>query len=225
MGCFKRVPQPAVTCCAACSSCTLVLSRPLRWLTRASRTLEIAVGYHACGCCGEMLGRPHHDFLCRRCVRGGHCAHSHWILRRLPVRSVGREPRSYRHQGCVCSIVRVVCDHTVRVSHRSVHNPGALEKAGVSAADVQETYFGNVMSGNLGQNPARQCAIGAGVPPASPATTVNKVCSSGMKGELFAGVCRIAISFSLCAWLVSSHLPRSLGHHAWVARRGRVGWH
>lgn len=123
------------------------------------------------------------------------------------------------------SCVTTLCACVSAVSHRSVHNPGALEKAGVSAADVQETYFGNVMSGNLGQNPARQCAIGAGVPPASPATTVNKVCSSGMKGELFAGVCRIAISFSLCAWRVSSHLPRSLGHHAWVARRGRVGWH
>ena len=58
---------------------------------------------------------------------------------------------------------------------------GALEKAGVSAEDVNEVYFGNVVSANLGQAPARQAAIGAGIGHNVPCTTVNKVCSSGMK--------------------------------------------
>lgn len=58
---------------------------------------------------------------------------------------------------------------------------GALNKAGVNASDVDEVYFGNVVSANLGQAPARQAAIGAGIGHNVPCTTVNKVCSSGMK--------------------------------------------
>lgn len=58
---------------------------------------------------------------------------------------------------------------------------GALSKAGVNAADVDEVYFGNVVSANLGQAPARQAAISAGIGHNVPCTTVNKVCSSGMK--------------------------------------------
>lgn len=58
---------------------------------------------------------------------------------------------------------------------------GALSKAGVNAVDVDEVYFGNVVSANLGQAPARQAAIGAGIGHNVPCTTVNKVCSSGMK--------------------------------------------
>ncbi len=58
---------------------------------------------------------------------------------------------------------------------------GALSKSGVNAADVDEVYFGNVVSANLGQAPARQAAMGAGIGHNVPCTTVNKVCSSGMK--------------------------------------------
>ena len=58
---------------------------------------------------------------------------------------------------------------------------GALAKAGVSAEEVNEVYFGNVVSANLGQAPARQAAIAAGIGHNVPCTTVNKVCSSGMK--------------------------------------------
>jgi acetyl-CoA C-acetyltransferase len=47
---------------------------------------------------------------------------------------------------------------------------------------VQEVYFGNVLSANLGQAPARQAALGAGIPNTVVCTTVNKVCASGMKG-------------------------------------------
>ncbi|KAJ1734263.1 erg10, acetyl-CoA C-acetyltransferase [Coemansia biformis] len=64
---------------------------------------------------------------------------------------------------------------------------GALEKSTVGAADVEEIYFGNVMSANLGQNPARQVALGAGcVQDKVVGTTVNKVCASGMKAVALA---------------------------------------
>lgn len=62
---------------------------------------------------------------------------------------------------------------------------GALEKAGIDAAEVQEVFMGNVVSANLGQAPARQAALGAGIGQNVPCTTVNKVCSSGMKAIMF----------------------------------------
>ena len=62
---------------------------------------------------------------------------------------------------------------------------GALERAGVSPDKVQEVFMGNVVSANLGQAPARQAALGAGIPNTVPCTTVNKVCSSGMKSVMF----------------------------------------
>ena len=62
---------------------------------------------------------------------------------------------------------------------------GALEKAGISGADVNEVFFGNVVSANLGQAPARQAALSAGIPDSVPCTTVNKVCASGTKATMF----------------------------------------
>ncbi len=63
---------------------------------------------------------------------------------------------------------------------------GALEKAGVEASQVQEVFMGNVCSANLGQAPARQAALAAGIGNTVPCTTINKVCSSGMKSIMFA---------------------------------------
>ncbi|MEM7573456.1 MAG: acetyl-CoA C-acyltransferase [Bacteroidota bacterium] len=63
---------------------------------------------------------------------------------------------------------------------------GALQQAGVSAEQVQEVLMGNVVSANLGQAPARQAALAAGIGMNVPCTTVNKVCSSGMKTVMFA---------------------------------------
>ncbi len=63
---------------------------------------------------------------------------------------------------------------------------GALEKAGIQPAQVQEVFMGNVVSANLGQAPARQAAIFAGLPPETVCTTVNKVCASGTKAVMFA---------------------------------------
>lgn len=61
---------------------------------------------------------------------------------------------------------------------------GALAKAGVAASEVQEVFMGNVISANLGQAPARQAAIGAGIGYNVPCTTINKVCASGMKSVM-----------------------------------------
>lgn len=58
---------------------------------------------------------------------------------------------------------------------------GAVDKAGIKPGDVQEVYIGCVLQANLGQAPARQAAILAGLPENVCCTTVNKVCASGMK--------------------------------------------
>ena len=58
---------------------------------------------------------------------------------------------------------------------------GALEKAGLPADAVEEVYMGNVLQANVGQAPARQAAMAAGIDNQVPCTTINKVCSSGMK--------------------------------------------
>lgn len=63
---------------------------------------------------------------------------------------------------------------------------GALERANVSSEHVDEVFFGNVCSANLGQAPARQAALGAGISKNVPCTTVNKVCASGAKSIMFA---------------------------------------
>jgi acetyl-CoA C-acetyltransferase len=62
---------------------------------------------------------------------------------------------------------------------------GALEKAGVAPEEVEEVIMGNVVSANLGQAPARQAAIYAGLPPSVVCTTINKVCASGMKATAY----------------------------------------
>jgi acetyl-CoA C-acetyltransferase len=68
----------------------------------------------------------------------------------------------------------------------SIAIKGALEKAKVDSKNIDEVYFGNVCQANVGQAPARQAALGAGIGNNVPCTTVNKVCSSGMKSVMFA---------------------------------------
>ncbi|TAG85574.1 MAG: acetyl-CoA C-acyltransferase [Bacteroidetes bacterium] len=65
---------------------------------------------------------------------------------------------------------------------------GALEKANISPEQVQEVYFGNVVSAGLGQAPARQAAIYAGLSKNTICTTINKVCASGMKAVALAAM-------------------------------------
>lgn len=66
----------------------------------------------------------------------------------------------------------------------SIAIKGALEKINLAPNKVDEVLMGNVISAGLGQAPARQAAIFAGIPDTVPCTTVNKVCSSGMKSVM-----------------------------------------
>jgi acetyl-CoA C-acetyltransferase len=66
----------------------------------------------------------------------------------------------------------------------------ALERAGLQAqgalgvSGIDEVYMGNVISAGLGQAPATQAAVGAGIAKTTPFTTINKVCASGMKAVM-----------------------------------------
>jgi len=62
---------------------------------------------------------------------------------------------------------------------------GALEKGNVKSELIEEVFMGNVLQAGVGQAPARQAALGAGLGQNVPCTTVNKVCASGMKAIMF----------------------------------------
>ena len=62
---------------------------------------------------------------------------------------------------------------------------GALSKCGIQPAHIEECIFGNVLQANIGQNSCRQASINAGIPNSVPCTTLNKICSSGMKSIMF----------------------------------------
>jgi acetyl-CoA C-acetyltransferase len=62
----------------------------------------------------------------------------------------------------------------------------AVARSGFNASDIDEVIFGNVLSAGVGQAPARQVALGAGMPPTVAAVTVNKVCGSGLKAVMLA---------------------------------------
>src|SRR2546428_4144696 len=62
----------------------------------------------------------------------------------------------------------------------------AVRRAGIDSAAVEEVIMGNVLQGGVGQAPARQAAIHAGLPGTIPALTINKVCGSGLKAVMLA---------------------------------------
>src|SRR3989442_8079427 len=62
----------------------------------------------------------------------------------------------------------------------------AVQRAGIDAGTVEEVILGNVLQGGVGQAPARQAAIHAGLPGTTPAVTINKVCGSGLKAVMLA---------------------------------------
>ncbi|CAG9000043.1 MAG: Acetyl-CoA acetyltransferase [Candidatus Celerinatantimonas neptuna] len=65
----------------------------------------------------------------------------------------------------------------------------AIRKAGLEPSDVDEVIFGHVLQAGLGQNPARQAMLQAGLPDTIPATTINMVCGSGLQSVIFALQC------------------------------------
>ncbi len=98
-----------------------------------------------------------------------------------------------------------------------------LLRAGVRLEDVDEVIMGNVISAGLGQNPARQSAIYAGLPPEIGAFTVNKVCGSGLKAVMLAaqavkaGDADIVVAGGMENMSASPHL---LNHLRWGIRFG-----
>jgi acetyl-CoA C-acetyltransferase len=66
----------------------------------------------------------------------------------------------------------------------SIAIQGALNKIGLKPEMVEEVLMGNVVQAGVGQAPARQAALGAGIPDTVPCTTINKVCASGMKAVM-----------------------------------------
>ena len=87
----------------------------------------------------------------------------------------------------------------------SVVVKAAVEKAGIKSEAVNEVFLGNVLSANLGQAPARQASIFAGIPNTVPCTTINKVCASAMKAVMIGAqtICLVIMMLLLQAeWKV-----------------------
>ncbi len=95
----------------------------------------------------------------------------------------------------------------------------AIVRAGVELGAVEEVIMGNVISAGLGQNPARQAALGAGLPPAVGALTINKVCGSGLKAVMLA---RQAIAAGDAHVIVAGGME-SMSNGPYLAPRVREG--
>jgi acetyl-CoA C-acetyltransferase len=95
----------------------------------------------------------------------------------------------------------------------------AIARAGVEPKSVEEVILGNVISAGLGQNPARQAALGAGLPPAVGALTINKVCGSGLKAVMLA---RQAIAAGDAHVIVAGGME-SMSNGPYLAPRVREG--
>ena len=96
----------------------------------------------------------------------------------------------------------------------------ALERAGIQAAQVQEVIMGCVLPAGQGQAPARQAALGAGLPPSTGATTLNKVCGSGMKSAMLAHDLLIAGSQDI----VIAGGMESMSNAPYLMLKGRGGY-
>jgi acetyl-CoA C-acetyltransferase len=83
--------------------------------------------------------------------------------------------------GLLGSLSDVPAPELAAVAHRA-----ALEQAGMQPEDIHEVLTGCVLTAGLGQAPARQAALHAGIPNTTPATTLNKMCGSGMKAVMLA---------------------------------------
>jgi len=92
----------------------------------------------------------------------------------------------------------------------------ALERSGVSYDKIDEVYMGNVVQAGVGQAPARQAALGAGLPQSVPCTTVNKVCGSGLKSvmlassQILAGEARCIVAGGMESMSNAPYLARGL---------------
>lgn len=92
----------------------------------------------------------------------------------------------------------------------------AIQRAKISPEDIDEVIMGNVLSAGLGQNPARQSAVNAGIPYKVPAFTINKVCGSGMKAIVLAcqaikdGQAKVVVAGGMESMSNAPHILRNL---------------
>jgi acetyl-CoA C-acetyltransferase len=92
----------------------------------------------------------------------------------------------------------------------------ALERARINADQVDEVFMGNVVQAGVGQAPARQAALGAGIPNSVPCTTINKVCGSGLKSvmlaasQIAAGEARLIVAGGMESMSNAPYLGRGL---------------
>jgi acetyl-CoA C-acetyltransferase len=96
----------------------------------------------------------------------------------------------------------------------------ALARAGVQAEQIGEVFMGNVLSAGIGQAPARQAAIFAGIPHSVPSTTVSKVCGSGLQAVVF-GAKTLALGD---AELVVAGGMESMSNVPYYLREARAGY-
>jgi acetyl-CoA C-acetyltransferase len=95
----------------------------------------------------------------------------------------------------------------------------AVRRAGIDAAVVEEVIMGNVLQGGEGQAPARQSAIGAGLPGTVPAMTINKVCGSGLKAVMLAAQ-SIKAGDASCVVAGGMESMSNPPHYLWGLRTG-----
>ena len=97
---------------------------------------------------------------------------------------------------------------------------GALDRAGVDASSVEQVIMGNVLQAGIGQAPARQAALGAGIPVSVPCITLHKVCGSGMRAVMDASNAIIAGEYELA---VAGGME-SMSNSPYLLERARSGY-
>ncbi len=96
----------------------------------------------------------------------------------------------------------------------------SIERAGIPLDSVDEVLFGCVLTAGLGQAPARQAALGAGLPPSTGAVTINKMCGSGMKAVMLAHDLLLAGS----AKIIVAGGMESMSNAPYLLDRARAGY-
>ncbi len=96
----------------------------------------------------------------------------------------------------------------------------AIRRAGIKPEDVDEVIMGNVLSAGLGQAPARQAALGAGLPPAVSTLTVNKVCGSGLKAVMLGAQ---SVSSGEAGMVVAGGME-NMSRAPYILDRARIGY-
>lgn len=76
--------------------------------------------------------------------------------------------------------------HCMQLGSHAIN--AAVERAGIEKSRIQEAYMGCVVTAGIGQAPARQAVLGAGLALDTPSTTINKVCAAGMKSVMTAAL-------------------------------------